>query len=142
MKNIIYIIIVLLFSCSNPKDEYIKKVYYELNILNRQILDDYSYVIIIPGSGCSGCITEAENFYRNHKDNKNIFFIFTDISSIKSIKLKIGKDVIKKSNVYFDMDDTFLSKDYSENIYPLIFNIQDKNNINYHFLSQEEKLDL
>lgn len=129
MKLLICIAIIFMFSCSNPKEKYINNVCIELNKLSSQIINNYSYIIIIPGSGCSGCsgcITEAEKFYMDNKENKNIFFIYTDILSIKSIKLKVGKDVTEKANVYFDINNIFLSNDYNENIYPLIFNIKNK----------------
>lgn len=142
MKLLICFAIIFMFSCSNPKEKYINNVCIELNKLSSQIINNYSYIIIIPGSGCSGCITEAENFYMNNKENKNIFFIYTDILSIKSIKLKAGKDVTEKANVYFDINNIFLSNDYNENIYPLIFNIKNKKNINYHFLNSNENLEL
>jgi len=98
-----------------------------LNKVNED-LHNYSYIIIIPESEYSGCITKVEDFYNRNKENKNIFFIFKDILSIK---LKVGKDVIEKGNVYFDKSNTFLSNDYNGNVYPLIFNTKD--NINYHF---------
>ena len=142
MRLISCIIIVFFFSCSNPKEEYINRVCCKLSELNTPIMGVYSYVIIIPGSGCSGCITDAENFYIRNKDSKKIFFIFTDVLSVKSIKLKVGKNVMEKTNVYFDMNDDFLSNDYKENVYPLIFNIKDEGSVNYHFLNPDEKLDL
>lgn len=138
---IIYIAILFIYSsCNNQKENYINSVRIELKKLDDLLLDKYSYVVIIPGSGCSGCITEAESFYMRNKENKNIFFVFTDILSIKSIKLKVGKDVIERKNVFFDKNDVFLSNDYNENIYLLIFNIKEKENINYHFLNPDEKL--
>lgn len=138
---IIYITILFIYSsCNNQKEKYINIVRIELEKLDDQLLNNYSYVVIIPGSGCSGCITEAENFYIKNKDSKKIFFVFTDILSIKSIKLKVGKDVIERENVFFDKNDAFLSNDYNEKIYPLIFNIKEKDNIHYHFLNSNEEL--
>lgn len=138
---IIYITILFIYSsCNNQKEKYINIVRIELEKLDDQLLNNYSYVVIIPGSRCSGCITEAENFYIKNKDSKKIFFVFTDILSIKSIKLKVGKDVIERENVFFDKNDAFLSNDYNEKIYPLIFNIKEKDNIRYHFLNSNEEL--
>lgn len=140
---IIYITILFIYSsCNNQKEKYINKVCIELNKLDNQLLDNYSCVVIIPGAGCLGCITEAENFYIRNKENKKIFFVFTNISSIKSIKLKVGKDVIERENVFFDKNDIFLSNDHNENIYPLFFNLKQKDKIYYHFLNPDEKLDL
>lgn len=138
---IIYITILFICSsCNNQKEKYINSVRVELEKLDNQFLNNYSYVVIIPGSGCSGCITEAENFYIKNKENKKIFFVFTDILSIKSIKLKVGKDVIERENVFFDKKNAFLSNDYNEKIYPLIFNIKEKENIHYYFSNTNKGL--
>ena len=135
MKRIIFIFwrVISLFSCSLNKD-YTRQVEAKLKDLDNNPIGSYSFIIIIPEEGCSGCISEAEDFYMNNKERQDLFFIFTNISSIKSIKLRVGKDIKDKKNVFLDLDNDFLSEQFNENIYPIVFDIRNKDNITYRFL--------
>lgn len=135
MKYITFILfsVISLFSCSLNKS-YTGQVEAKLKDLDNNPIGAYSFVVIIPEEGCAGCISEAEDFYMANKERKDLFFIFTNISSIKSIKLRVGKDVGDKENVFLDIDNDFLSEQFNENIYPIVFDIRDKDNITYSFL--------
>ena len=121
----------------NP-NSYNVTLHNELMVYTDHVLDmkkeNPTKTIIIPEEGCAGCISEAEDFYMANKERKDLFFIFTNISSIKSIKLRVGKDVEDKENVFLDIDNDFLSEQFNENIYPIVFDIRDKDNITYSFL--------
>jgi hypothetical protein len=125
---------------SNKRNKYINTVISELNKLASFSKESYNYVIIIPQDGCVGCISEAESFLMENNDN-SIFFIFTKVYSEKDIKLRIGES-INKPNVYIDKKNVFVYDNFSENIYPLIFNIKDKNRIDYHFFSPGEDIQI
>lgn len=120
-------------SCIDKEKKYINKTISKLNNIPLFSTSKYNYVIIIPGAGCSGCISEAESFFLENK-NDSIFFVFTKTNSIKHLKLRIGES-IKKNNMHIDHDNIFLHYDINKNLYPLIFNLKDKNNIKYDYLN-------
>lgn len=143
MKHSIFIFLfTILSSCINTKEKYINEVVSNLKGVENFSFDDYYYIVIIPESGCGGCISEAESFYIENSENNKIYFIFTQISSVKSLKLRIGQENINKKNTYIDKENTFLSTNRETNIYPLIFDIRDLNNYSYHFLNPGEDLSI
>ena len=131
MKLITYFILIISMMSCSFQEKYEDKLHHELMKLDETIFDNYSFVIIIPEEGCSGCISEAESFYLEHKNDPQIFYIFTNISSIKSIKLRVGKDVINQRNVYIDIKNKFLSIDYNINVYPIILDIRNREKIEF-----------
>lgn len=60
-------------------------------------------ILIIPGTGCEGCITGAESFIKDHhKDLHRTKIILTNIKSIKILKAKIGLELFKSKDVIVD----------------------------------------
>ena len=90
MKDLVFIVLSCLFlvGCQQKKD-YVKQVTTKLECLDKNPIGIYSFVIIIPEEGCSGCISEAEDFYMVNKNREDIFFIFTNIRSAKSLGLRM-----------------------------------------------------
>lgn len=84
----------------------------------------YKYVVLIPNSGCSGCISNAENFYLENVNNSDIKFIFTYIASKKNLYLKLNREFLSKNNVYIDLKNDFHFKNFKESIYPIVFFIE------------------
>lgn len=143
MKDLVFIVLSCLFlvGCQQKKD-YVKQVTTKLECLDKNPIGIYSFVIIIPEEGCSGCISEAEDFYMVNKNREDIFFIFTNIRSAKSLGLRMGKDIKDRENVFLDTKDDFLSLDINENIYPIVFYVQNKDSINYRFLEPGKDLQI
>lgn len=82
--------------------------------------------VIIPNTGCSGCITSAETFLKNtvSKSDK-LRFILTNIASVKMLKLKIGNKIVDHPNVYIDKENMFYKGSFNS-IYPTILFIDQK----------------
>jgi hypothetical protein len=53
----------MLLCVSCKKDSYYDAVAQKINQVLENELNQYDYVIIIPGAGCTGCITNAENYF-------------------------------------------------------------------------------
>ena len=83
-------------------------------------LEKYDNIVVFPGSGCTGCITEAENFFFTNIHNERIKFILTFITSRKGMTMRLGAENIAKENVLIDDKNTFYLVDYHDKIYPVI----------------------
>lgn len=77
----------------------------------------FSDIIILPGTGCTGCITNAENFLKNNYQNNDYFFILTNITSLKLLNSKIGVNLTQNQNIYIDEENIF--SNYESAIYPV-----------------------
>lgn len=78
----------------------------------------YKNIIILPSTGCSGCITVAEDFFSNNYSNKEYLFVLTNIRSLKLLKNKTGIEVKNKENIYIDKKNIF--SNYENPIYPVV----------------------
>ena len=119
----IFIISTMLFGCR--KLDYSSEL---SKLIERELgssLCSYEMIILIPGTGCTGCITNAESYFSNNINNKKLLFILTNNYSEKGLALRLGKDNISKSNVIIDREDIYYLKDYEEKIYPIIVKISD-----------------
>ena len=86
----------------------------------------YQYIMLIPNSGCTGCISEAEYFFKEYKDNDKILFIFTHVISKKDLRIRMGKENLQRKNVLIDNDNQFYFEEFQESIYPIVAVIKDK----------------
>jgi len=92
-------------------------------------------VIIIPGSGCDGCISEAETFLYNNLKNSNsdIIFILTKSIDLKMTLFRLGID--KKNlpkSLIIDKYSTLCDMGY-DCIYPMILSLKNKKIQNVEF---------
>jgi hypothetical protein len=99
-NNIIFsFFLFCLISCDTSND----KAYLKLKEISKNSLSSYSNVIIIPGEGCSGCISDAGNFVKlNIEKLKRTLIIFTNIKDHKLLRLKMGRTLFAYPNVKTD----------------------------------------
>jgi hypothetical protein len=64
-------------------------------------------VIVIPGTGCGGCITGVEKEVVNLCNKGDVKIIFTGIRSLKILKTRVGDSILHHKNVFIDRDDKF-----------------------------------
>lgn len=114
--------IILFIGCSSKQDYYTILSEKVLNNIDEN-LDLYDMIVFIPGSGCDGCITYAENFFKDNVSNQRVKFIFTFVASKKNLGLKVGKDNLTHPNVLIDNDNEFYLRQYDERHYPYILYI-------------------
>ncbi len=120
----LFLTIVSLLVCSCSIDDYSEKI---SNALNKQLgeeIKEYDYILLIPNSGCTGCISEAEYFFKSHVDDMKIKFIFTRIYSRKELAIRLGKSNLQKKNVYLDYENTCFFPECKESIYPVVAKIK------------------
>lgn len=139
--TIILIFISILGSCNSPQDDYTRNVLEMLQEKTSFQKKQYTHIVIIPGSGCPGCISEAESFFMDNS-NEKIFFIFTKIYSSKNLKLRLGIDKLNKENVYLDKENTISDYPLNENLYPIIIDISDSDKYYCKILSIGEDINI
>jgi len=87
----------------------------------------YSIIMILPESGCSGCISSAEKFvFENYKSN-DLMIIFTGIRSKKLLQIRLNYFDKIPSNIHFDEDNLYALDSKEEgSIYPAIIYTENK----------------
>lgn len=124
-------VVTSLSSCVDNKEGYAERIVHQLH--NDGInTEKYTHVVIIPESGCGGCISEAEHFFIEYKE-QNIYFIFTKVYSEKLLRLRLGK-LLDRANVYVDKYQSYITDKTEINIYPVIVDIRDKDELEWRFL--------
>ena len=123
-KIILCLFVLSFFSCKPHSFEQVVKREVE-NYLDT-VKISYEYVMLIPNSGCTGCISDAEYFFKEYSDKNEILFIFTHIVSKKNIRIRLGKENVRRENVLIDKNDNFYFEEYQESIYPIVAVIKNK----------------
>jgi len=79
---------------------------------------NYDKIVIIPGAGCSTCISSTEEYFKiNIGTEKRTLLILTQFANTKLVKINFTSSVISEPNVYLDELNTF-NKGYFESMYP------------------------
>lgn len=124
IKISVYLAIVSLLVCSCFTNDYSDKI---SNALNNQLgkeMKEYDYIFLIPNSGCTGCISEAEYFFKSHVDDMKIKFVFTRIYSRKELAIRLGKSNLQKKNVCLDYENVYFFPECKESMYPVVAKIK------------------
>ena len=122
IKRNLFIVIVLIavFSCGTEEEKNKKYFSEHITTLIPTLGRCYNHIIIIPGSGCFGCITVAEDFLKNNYTKPECLFILTNITSIKILSHKVGFNVTNVKNIVIDYKDEY--SHFNSSIYPTVIN--------------------
>jgi len=96
-------------------------------------------IVIIPGSGCDGCISRAQKFLIKNleRSDTNITFILTRIDDYKTIKIRLNLfDKLNEKIIIFDKQNKLLHLGY-KSIYPLFITLQEGKIKKIDYLSPE-----
>jgi len=103
----------------SPLSKDFKKALFEISP-NEKTKDCKAY-LVIPNTGCTGCISSAESLLlENYKTTKRIKFILTRIESYKNLYLKLKIDINNEPNILVDSNNVFSRKPFAS-IYPQVF---------------------
>ena len=80
-------------------------------------------IVIIPTSGCSGCISRSIDFMRSHIDDDAYQFIVTGASSKKELKFIIGTQILSNKRLRIDFENIWV-KYGLQSVYPLIIEMR------------------
>jgi hypothetical protein len=125
-------------SLQNIKEGFQKLISSNLELVSKNV-NSKKVILIIPRTGCSGCIGVADHFFKNNNYNtEDVLFIFTKISSAKTIRLRLGKERVESTNVIEDHDNQF-SQGILDSIYPIILFMEGGEIQEIEFLSPDKK---
>ena len=124
MKTLSFYLIVLIsvsmcFACHHKDEKEIESDYLSSFINDMHTPKNIKWLVILPGMGCHGCIQEGEQFMKDNIKNKKIFFVLTQIESLKILQNKIGVNLKQQSNILADIDNK-LTIPSNNSIYPCI----------------------
>lgn len=136
MINRVTLLMLFLFSaCDKSGNSNVGDTIEKLeSLLNRPLYADYEAVLLIPSTGCGGCISSAEEFLLNEyigQGRSGIFFVIVGYTSRKSAQVKLGS-AINHKDVYFDLNGKLQSPEFNVR-YPHAFFLKNKN----RFTSEE-----
>lgn len=81
----------------------------------------YVAYLMIPNTGCSGCINSAESVLKDmYNKSSKVKFILTNVVSLKTLHVKLGIQVTHNENILVDTDNIFDKTEFNS-IYPQIF---------------------
>lgn len=78
-------------------------------------------IYVIPGSGCTGCISNVEQMALNSQQSKKDYFIFTRLKSMKLFRNRFGAAFMNSSNIVLDTTNLIIYPDVKFEIYPMVF---------------------
>lgn len=123
-------------SCSKTQNEQLQS---ELNHLESyqafEDLNEKQFLLVLPRTGCTGCIDSAEEFIINDSKrySNSLNVLLTDIISFKTVKIKFGTNV-NNPNWYIDSED-FSNGIIKSTIYPIIIEYKNNKIIKSEFVS-------
>lgn len=74
-------------------------------------------ILVIPGVGCSGCISQAQDFFYDNYKSTGSLFVFTGITDLKMFNIEIPDSLRKRDNVIVDDGNKLMELGY-DSIYP------------------------
>jgi hypothetical protein len=110
--------ILFLFACSsreNPQRE-IERIINKCEFCP----ENYNFVMLIPSLGCVGCISDAEEFLKENKDNTDYLFILEEVQSKKMLKIRLEFDFEHSERVIYLNDKINFLENFSS---PLILDV-------------------
>ena len=115
---IVIIILQITIGCKSDKKAFQECVnFVEKQLSNKKI----DFVVIIPNQGCAGCISYMEDFYIHNNENPSIAFVFTNITSLKILKMKIK---IKNEEIKYKKENYIILARMSDELYRLQHNLR------------------
>lgn len=130
---IFYLFSRLLTGCGSDYSSY----YREFEKIPSLDLSKVHTIYVILNQGCGGCISEAEEFYAK-ENHKNVFFIFTQVSSEKYLRNKIK---LLPDNTYIDTNNNFIRITAKEmKIYPYRIILKDGKIISIEYNKDGNKI--
>lgn len=142
MKKYGILLIFLLLSCTADKGNF---AFYlsPINKYQNKIVKNGA-IVLVPGGGCTGCITGMETFIdTNYLLYPNVVYVFTNIQSIKLLKLKLSSVMFESSdNIIVDLNNDFFNMADKNKIYPSVLHLKNMHVQKIDYISPESKFSI
>lgn len=124
--NIVFSLFCLcLFSCKEDITKQEKAfLTHAIEMLPNVDRQAYDWIVILPGLGCHGCIQDGEYFMQQNVENPKIFYVLTNLSSLKIFQQKTGITIKDHPNIYVDRDNQFVVPTNNA-IYPCVIQLKE-----------------
>lgn len=76
--------------------------------------------VFLPNAGCPGCISQTEDFLIRFKGSSCVNFVLVNVTSIKSLQIKLGIDVTNYGNISINNSDIYAQFGLS-GFYPFVY---------------------
>lgn len=93
-------------------------------LLPGEVLNRYRHIVLVPNGGCPGCVSEAEDYCIRHQADSTLLFVFTNFVSRKELRIKLGKTLLERKNVWLDDELNLYFPEYKESIYPALIEVK------------------
>ncbi len=136
------VLLTCIFSCQQP-NKAIQQQLEEALLSKPSPLGEFQnakeVMMVVPRTGCSGCIGMADFYYKEASyDTAKIQFIFTRVSSVKTLKIRMGEEIVEKDYVHIDTERIFSARKLNS-IYPMIVFLENGEIKDIEFLSPDKK---
>lgn len=84
----------------------------------------YDWIVVLPGLGCHGCIQDGEYFMQQNVENPKIFYVLTNLSSLKIFQQKTGITIKDHPNIFVDRENLFVVPT-NNSIYPCVIQLRE-----------------
>lgn len=108
----------------------------DINLSNE--LPENSIQIIIPTSGCMGCINPAIKFLKEHVGDEAFQFTVTEIIDKKQLKNWLGKDIFSSKMLKLDYENIW-RRHKLNSVYPLVIVIKNKKVSSFYYVNPLKK---
>lgn len=141
MKRILFVAFILFFQsfmgCSR-KDIRLNEISNAVELNSKEHnFQDAMALLIVPRSGCDGCITNSERFILDNLNNlPKLHVVFTATSSQKALRLKMGDSIYNHDQVFVDLSNSFYTPALMS-VYPMVAYLEEGRVISINYVSPD-----
>jgi hypothetical protein len=138
MKNSFCLYSFLILICCSPNDEITSEFDEKLLIAGyEETANKVKSIVILPGAGCTSCISEIESYFIDHiYDHPETLLILTAFSSKKTMDISFQRELTNSEIVLIDKDDLFNSGQFLS-LYPMFIYLENGKIIRYEYAKPE-----
>ena len=108
---------VILFTACTNNSEMQSLIQTKLSSINENLVTDTKNIIIIPGEGYGGCISQITSDLILGIDTLNSHVIFTGVNDKKLLRHQVGEEVLNHPLVYIDAKNVMMNHEYLQYIH-------------------------
>lgn len=122
-----FLVIILHGGCNSTTETAANQYAEVFEKLSLPLSQTRSVILVLPNSGCTGCINEAETFMTTHIDEQlNLYAVFTTFNSLKAINIRFGEQLTNWGGKRIFLDTAnHITKAGLASVYPVVCLVED-----------------